>query len=147
MPAMLSHTSDRPHGPGAAVTTRVGPALIVTLPRELDDDTLLALRTSVMDRVRSRRTKALVFETSGLELIDAEEFAALSAVARTAAWLGVRPMLVGLSPGIVAYLVDTGVDTSAFEPYGQLDDALAVLAPSRDEHDEPASGHGDEPRT
>jgi anti-anti-sigma regulatory factor len=111
--------------------TRVGDALIVTLPRELDDASLLALRTVVMERVRQSRTRALVFEASGLDVIDATEFRALAAVGRTAAWLGVRPMLVGLSPGIVGYLVDAGLDTSDFIPFGSLDDALVAIGEAR----------------
>ena len=114
---------------GGAVATRIGPALIVTLPRELTDATLASLRGGVMVRLRHARARAIVFEASGLDTIDATEFADLSAVARTSAWLGVRPMLVGLSAGIVSYLVNAGIDTSAFEPYGTLDDALATIAP------------------
>ena len=117
-------------GGGEAVVTRIGRALIVTLPRELSDATLASLRGGVLERLRATRAQAIVFEASGLDLIDAAEFADLSAVARTAAWLGVRPLLVGLSAGVVRYLIDTGVDTGAFEPYGTLEDALATLPPS-----------------
>lgn len=116
-------TGDR--GP---TTTRVGRALVVTLPRELDDATLRALRTDLLERVRRERVRSVVFEASGLDVIDAQEFRDLSAVARTAAWLGVRPRLVGLSAGIVSYVVEAGLDASAFTAYGTLDDALAASA-------------------
>jgi anti-anti-sigma regulatory factor len=115
-------------GEAAPTTTRLGGALIVALPRELDDEALSALRGRTLERVREAGVRAVVFEASGLDVVDAEEFAALAAVARAAAWLGVRPMLVGLSAGLVRYLVDADVDTSAFDPFGTLDDALAVLA-------------------
>ena len=117
-----------PSDSGAAVATRIGATWIVTLPRELSDATLASLRGDVVARLARARAHAIVFEASGLDTIDATEFADLSAVARTAAWLGMRPMLVGLSAGIVAYLVNVGVDTSAFEPFGTLDDALATVA-------------------
>jgi anti-anti-sigma regulatory factor len=110
------------------VATRVGQALIVTLPRELDDATLRALRTTVLEGIRRSRTAALVFEASGLDVVDAVEFAGLAAIARSAVWLGVRALLVGLSAGVVAYLVDVAADTSAFEPFGTLDDALVSVA-------------------
>jgi anti-anti-sigma regulatory factor len=114
---------------GAGPTlTRVGAALIVALPRELDEDVLASLRGRTLDQVRHAGVRAVVFEASGLDVVDAEEFGALAAVARAAAWLGVRPMLVGLSAGLVRYLVDANLDTSAFAPFGTLDDALAVLA-------------------
>jgi anti-anti-sigma regulatory factor len=120
-------TGDR--GP---TTTRVGRALVVTLPRELDDGTLRALRTDVLERVRRERVRSVVFEASGLDVIDAQEFRDLTAVARTAAWLGVRPLLVGLSAGIVGYVVDAGLDASAFTAFGTLEDALAALAREAD---------------
>ena len=112
---------------GTPTTTRIGSALVVTLPFELDDDALEALRRDLLERVRRGRVRSVVLEASGLELIDAREFAQLAAVASGAAWLGARTLLVGLSAGIVAYLVDAGVDTSAFEPHASLDDALAVI--------------------
>lgn len=108
------------------VTTRIGAAVVVTLPRELSDEVLHALRSDVLAKLQPWRARAIVFEASGLEMIDAAEFAALSAVAMGARWLGVRPMLVGLSAGVVAYLVHAASDTQAFEAYGQLDDALAA---------------------
>lgn len=128
------------------VITQIGAALVVTLPRELDDATLAALRAQVLERVRRVRCRALVFEASGLDVIDAVEFRDLAAVARGAGWLGVRPMLVGLSAGIVRYLVDVAADTSAFEPYGKLDDALVAITravPRGPADDDP--GDGDDP--
>jgi len=115
---------------GPPVATRIGQALVVTLPRELSDDILAALRLDVMERIRRTRTRALIFEASGLDVIDATEFRGLAAVARSATWLGVRPMLVGLSAGIVGYIVEAAVDTSDFEPFGTLDDALGTLGRS-----------------
>ena len=114
-------------GTGPTVT-RVGDALIVALPRELDEDVLGALRSRTLDQVRRAGVRAVVFEASGLDVVDAEEFRGLASIGRAAAWLGVRPMLVGLSAGIVRYLVDADLDTSAFTPFGTLDDALAALA-------------------
>ena len=67
-------------------------------------------------------------EASGVDVVDAPGFGALAAVARAVGWLGARSMLVGLTPGLVRYLIDAEVDTSAFAPYGTLDDALAALA-------------------
>lgn len=114
-------------GDGGPVTTRVGDALIVTLPRELDAAALAALRTRVMAQLQRARAVAVIYEASGLELLDAAEFTALAEAARGAAWLGVRPLLVGLAPGLVRYVVESGLDTAVFEGFATLDDALASL--------------------
>jgi anti-anti-sigma regulatory factor len=136
-------SDDRWGGDAGPVATRIGSALVVTLPREVDDATLAALRSQVLERARRGRIRALVFEASGLDVIDAVEFRGLAGVARGANWLGVRPMLVGLSAGIVRYLVDVAADTSDFEPFGTLDDALAALAWHRRDDVGGADGDGD----
>ena len=125
---MESGRGDAWSGDAGPTITRVGGALVVTLPRELDDAAVGALRARVLEQVRRASVPVVVFEASGLDVVDATEFAALASVARAAGWLGARPMLVGLTPGLVRYLIDAEVDTSAFAPYGTLDDALAALA-------------------
>ncbi len=126
-------------------TTRIGRALVVALPREFDDAAIAALRDRTLDQVRHAGVRAVVFEASGLDVVDAEEFRALAAVARAAAWRGERPMLVGLSAGLVRYLVDADLDTSAFTPFGTLDDALAALASGADASAAPTVARTDEP--
>jgi len=121
------------------VATRVGPALVVTLPRELDEATLRALRGDVLETLRRSRSRALVLEASGLDLIDAEDFRQLTLVARTAALLGVSPLLVGLSAGVVAYLIDAGVDTRGVRAYATLDDALVALGAVHAQDDDTAA--------
>ncbi len=135
---MTSEWSEDGAGDGP-VATRVGPALVVTLPRELDDATLRALRGEVLDTLRRSRSRALVLEASGLELIDAEDFRQLTLVARTATLLGARPLLVGLSAGIVAYLIEAGVDTRGVRAYATLDDALVALGAVRAQVDREAT--------
>jgi anti-anti-sigma regulatory factor len=125
---MTDARHDRWTGEAGAVVTEVGTALVVTLPRELSDATLASLRSGVMERLQRGRLRELIIEASGLDVIDAVEFRALAAVARGAGWLGLRPMLVGLSAGIVRYLVDVAADASDFETFGSLDDALVAIA-------------------
>lgn len=124
-------TVDRDGSGGGPVVTRVGPALVVILPRELDDATLRALRGEVLGALRRDRSRALVLEASGLELIDTEDVGQLVLVARAAALLGVRPLLVGLSAGIVAFVVEAAIDMSGLEAFATLDDALHALGAVR----------------
>jgi anti-anti-sigma regulatory factor len=138
---VIDARSDAWEGEGAPATTRIGSVLVVTLPREVDDASLGALRTVVLGRLHREPTKVLVFEASGLDVIDAVEFGALSLVARSAAWLGVRSALVGLSAGIVGYVVGADLDTAAFETYGTLEDALAAVGEAPAAHDA-ARTHG-----
>lgn len=124
-------TLDRHGSRGGPVVTRVGPALVVILPRELDDVTLHALRGEVLDALRRDRSRALVLEASGLDLVDTHDVRELVLVARAAALLGVRPLLVGLSAGIVAFVVDAAIDMRGLEAFATLDDALHALGAVR----------------
>ena len=60
-------------GGAGPTVTRVGDALIVALPRELDDDVLGALRSRTLDQVRQTGVRAVVFEASGLDVVDAAD--------------------------------------------------------------------------
>ena len=124
-------TVDRDASGAGPVVTRVGPALVVILPRELDDATLRSLRGEVLDALRRDRSRALVLEASGLDLVDTEDVRQLVLVARAAALLGVRPLLVGLSAGIVAFVVEAAIDTSGLDAFATLDDALHALGAVR----------------
>jgi len=121
-------TEPSPWESAAPVSTRIGSALVVTLPRELDDAALTAMRYDVLPKIQHSSLQAIIFEASGTDILDRVEFERLAELARSAAWLGVRAMLVGLAPGLVTYLVMQGIDATPFEPYQRLDDALATLA-------------------
>jgi hypothetical protein len=86
----------------------------------------------------------VVFEVSGCEVIDLEEFAELQKVVRTMEWLGLRCVIAGLRPGIVAYLASAGMSAGALRTSLDLELALLELNPSRDQP-EPESEPEPEP--
>jgi hypothetical protein len=76
---------------------------------------------------------SVVFEVSGCEVIDLDEFMELQNVVRTMEWLGLHCVIAGLRPGIVAYLASAGISAGSLRTSLDLELALLELNPSRDE--------------
>ncbi|MEY4266567.1 MAG: hypothetical protein RIS90_1102 [Pseudomonadota bacterium] len=104
-------------------STLVRGCLVVTLPGELADH-LADIQAAVLDGVRETGTRVAVIELSAVKVLDCVEFAGIRDLVGMVRLLGVRPFLVGLSPGIVAYLVSNDADTSGLEVERALEDAL-----------------------
>jgi rsbT antagonist protein RsbS len=117
--------------PGAHfVLTRVRRTLVVTLQDAADAGTLTAASEALMEELGQRGAKGVVFEISGCEVIDLDEFAALRKLVQTVEWLGVRSVIAGLRPGVVAYLASAGVLTDALRASLNLEQALLDVNPT-----------------
>ncbi len=90
-----------------------------------------------MDDAGATRAESVVFEVSGCELIDLDEFIELAEAGpgHGMAW-AVSCVIAGLRPGIVAYLAIGGHRPADPSHLARLDLALQELNPS---HDEPKS--------
>jgi rsbT antagonist protein RsbS len=86
--------------------------LLVTLQGDLTGDIMERLQTEVLGLLQAHGLKMVVFDVSAVDVIDLEEFAAMQGVASMARFLGAVPVLIGLQPGVVAFLAGAGVDTS-----------------------------------
>jgi rsbT antagonist protein RsbS len=111
--------------PGAHFAlTRVRSTLVVTLQGAADAGTLAAASQALMEELGQHGARGVVFEISGCEVIDLDEFAALRKLVQTVEWLGVRSVVAGLRPGIVAYLASAGVPSGAVRTSLNLEQAL-----------------------
>lgn len=67
----------------------------------------------------------MVFEVSGCEVIDIDEFGKLQKLIGTMEWLGLRCGIAGLRPGIVAYLASAGISAGSLRTSLDLEHAFA----------------------
>jgi rsbT antagonist protein RsbS len=104
--------------------TRVRNTLVVTVQDAADAGTLAAASQAIMRELEQRGAKGIVFEISGCEVIDLDEFTALLKLVQTVEWLGVRSVIAGLRPGVVAYLALAGVPTRNLRTSLNLEQAL-----------------------
>jgi rsbT antagonist protein RsbS len=112
---------------GVVVATRINDCVVVTAPSDLGRGHMAELEGVALRSITSQKTNAVIFELSGVQFMDSQEFEEFRAVTRMVQHLGVKPVLVGLRPGIIAHLVQTDVDISGLSAALGLNDALAML--------------------
>ena len=118
---------------GRYVISRIGQTLVVTLEGAADAGALSAASHVLAEMQARHGADSVVFEVSGCEVIDLDEFMELQKVVRTMQWLGLRCVIAGLRPGIVAYLASAGISAGSLRTSLDLELALLELNPSRDE--------------
>jgi hypothetical protein len=117
---------------GRYVISRIGQTLVVTLEGAADTGTLSAASNVLADMHARQGADSVVFEVSGCEVIDLDEFTELQKVVRTMEWLGLRCVIAGLRPGIVAYLASAGISAGSLRTSLDLELALMELNTTRD---------------
>ena len=118
---------------GRYVISRIGQTLVVTLEGAADAGTLSAAADTIAEIHARQGAESVVFEVSGCEVIDLDELCELQKVVRTMEWLGLRCVIAGLRPGIVAYLASAGISAGSLRTSLDLELALLELNPRRDE--------------
>ena len=116
--------------PGVTLTPVKG-CLVATLHADIHEHSLEHIRTATLEGASRIQAKAVIFDLSALRLLDQHEFGQLQGTAVMLRLLGCRTVLVGLSAGLVAYLVTNDVNTSGLETERGLEDALDRLIPWR----------------
>ena len=83
---------------GRHVISRIGQTLVVTLEGAADGVALSHASNALAEIHARQGADSVVFEVSGCEVIDLEEFTELQKAVRTMEWLGLRCVIAGLSP-------------------------------------------------
>jgi hypothetical protein len=120
-------------GEGRYVISRIGQILVVTLEGAAEAVVLSAAAHALTDIHARHGADGVVFEVSGCEVIDLDEFLELQKVVRTMEWLGLRCVIAGLKPGVVAYLASAGMSAGSLRTSLDLELALLELNPRHDE--------------
>ena len=121
---------------GRYVISRIGQTLVVTLEGAAEAGALSGVSQALADMQARHGVDSAVFEVSGCEVIDLDEFMELQKVVRTIELLGLRCVIAGLRPGVVAYLASAGMSAGSLRTSLDLELALLELNPS---HDKPGS--------
>jgi rsbT antagonist protein RsbS len=101
--------------------------VIASIQVELEDAVLDQFRKDLLERVQKTGARGVIFDVSGLDILDAHEFSALRDLITMTRLLGAETVLSGLQPGIVSALVTIGADIDGLEATIDLDSAFAVL--------------------
>lgn len=135
-------------GDGRLVITRLNQSMVATLEGTIDAGELKDLVNSLSEAQARQNIDSVVFEVSACEVMDLDEFVELQKAVRTTEWLGLRCIVAGLRPGIVAYIVSSGLELGTLRTALDLELALEELAADSDEREpesEPEPEQADEP--
>jgi rsbT antagonist protein RsbS len=103
--------------------------VVASIQVDLDDDVLALFQQDLLNRVHERDSRGVILDVSGLETLDAHEFAALRRTMSMVTIMGTESVLVGLQPGVVSALIEMGADVEGLRTAIDLDAAFALLEP------------------
>jgi rsbT antagonist protein RsbS len=115
------------NGEGRVVLQRVGKALLVPVQGPVTSDGLNDLRRELLAHLEREGARRVVFDLSGIEVMDADDFARLRQVVQSATLMGANVMLAGVQPGVAAGLVMLDADTSWMRGALTVERALKAL--------------------
>ena len=127
---------------GRLVLTRLNQTMVATLKGSIDARALEGLVDSLAES-QAQMADSVVFEVSACEVMDIDEFAQLQKAVRTVEWLGLRCVVAGLRPGIVAYIVSSGVELGELRTALDLELALEELSAEYNESEAEAGTEQD----
>jgi rsbT antagonist protein RsbS len=111
----------------SVVTTRIADCVVIAVPDDLSGDNLRHLAEEARRCAATSALRAVVFDLSALKFADSAEFKRLIDLANMVAILGVKPLLAGLNPGIIAHLVEMNVQIGQIRSFLDLADSLEHL--------------------
>lgn len=109
---------------GGVTLTRVRRCVVATLHANQQQDSFEKISAATLAEVGRGNVRAVIFDLSAIRVMDRHEFGALNALGHMLRLLGTDALVVGLSAGVVAYLVNDDIDTSGLRVARGLEEAL-----------------------
>jgi rsbT antagonist protein RsbS len=121
----MSRYSDTP-----AVAIQVSREVVVaSIQVDLDEEVLARFRQDLLRCIHETNSPGVIFDLSGLDTLDSQEFSALRDIIKMCSIMGAESVLVGIRPGVVSALIEAGADVDGLLAATHLDAAYALLAP------------------
>jgi len=110
---------------------------------ELDEDVIRLFQEDLLERLHSTGARGVILDVSGLETLDSEEFRALRRIIAMARIMGAESVIVGLRPGVVSALIETGADVDGLRGARNLDAAYRLFEPGEAPPEAPPEADAD----
>lgn len=101
--------------------------VVASLQVDLTDGVLIQFRRDLLEFVRSSGASGVILDVSGVAVMDVTDFEALRRIVATVSILGARTVIAGMRPGVVAALIELGIDDRGILAAPDLDGALELL--------------------
>ncbi len=104
-----------------------GSFLIASVQSALTDAEMVELRSSLSERVGRHRSRAVIVDVSGLDVIDSFTARTLQDLTRTVRLKGAQAVVVGIQPQVAFAMVQLGLFLEGVTTALDLDEGLGLL--------------------
>jgi rsbT co-antagonist protein RsbR len=103
--------------------------VIAPLIGSLDSSRASLLADNVLGMVERERARQVIFDITGVPLVDTQVAQVLLQTAAAVRLLGAQPLLVGIRPEVAQTIISLGLDFAAIATYPNLQEAVEALLP------------------
>jgi rsbT antagonist protein RsbS len=104
--------------------------LVFPLQTELSKETAMDIQEKLLKQVHSASYLGVVIDLSGVDIIDSVLWEIISNTSVMVNFMGFRTVITGLSPGVVASIIDVNLDLTKVTTATSIQDALDILGSS-----------------
>jgi rsbT antagonist protein RsbS len=104
-----------------------GPWLIASIQSALSDSEILALRDDLAEMVGRLRSRGIVIDVAGVDVIDSFVARSLRTIAMTTRLRGAETVIVGIQPDVAVAMVQFQLDLEPLHTALDLEEGLEVL--------------------
>ncbi len=104
--------------------------LVVPIEEELSKKAAQQIQKNLLEQVHDKIVKGVVIDLSGVKVIDSILWEVFSQTAKMVKLLGASSVISGLSPGVVASIMEMNLDINDLTTAMNLEDALGLLTQS-----------------
>jgi rsbT co-antagonist protein RsbR len=105
--------------------------LVAPLIGVLDGDRAATLADNVLAMVERKGARQVIFDATGVPLVDTQVAQVLLQTAAAVRLLGGQPLLVGIRPEVAQTIITLGLDLAAIATYPNLPAAVAAILDMR----------------
>ena len=98
--------------------------IVASIQIDLSGEVLRQFQKDLLALLLSTRATGVIFDVSGVEILDLEDFNDLRRTTQMAAIMGARTIMVGLQSGVVSSLVTLGADIEEIHGALSFEDAF-----------------------
>ncbi len=111
----------------SVLISRQGDFLIVSIVSDLSDSQVVALRAELINRVGNLRSRGVIVDVGGLDVIDSFVARSLRSIALTVKLRGAETVVVGIQPDVAIAMVQFDLDLQPIHAALDLDEAFLLL--------------------
>lgn len=119
--------SDTPADMIKVVVHDMSRCLIVPIQEELSVDDAKRVQEVLLDKLGARHVKGVVIDFSGVDIVDSSLWNVFIKLVNMVKVMGSRAAITGLSPGIIASMIDSNMDIGGLTTKRNMEEALEYL--------------------